>query len=78
VAATQPAREAFDKRFDTEVDPTGSLNPQERARRASSARKAYFTRLALKSAQCRRQAAEMGAAADAADRELSPDGDELR
>lgn len=52
--ATSPARAAFNKRFDDEVDPSRSLPPQERARRAESARKAYFMRLALKSAQARR------------------------
>jgi hypothetical protein len=53
-AATAPARRAFDARFEREVDPEGVLPPGERARRAESARKAYFTRLALKSAQARR------------------------
>ena len=54
-AATAPARAAFLDRFDREVDPDGVLAPQERARRAEHARKAYFTRLALKSAQARRK-----------------------
>ncbi len=54
VAATAPARKAAFDRFEREVDPTGSLDPQERARRAESARKAYFARLALKSHQARR------------------------
>lgn len=49
------AREAFDARFEREVDPDGTLSPQERARRAAHARKAYFARLALKSAQARRK-----------------------
>jgi hypothetical protein len=43
-AATQAARQAFDKRFEQYPDP-------------ESARKAYFTRLALKSAQARRRKA---------------------
>jgi hypothetical protein len=42
-AATQAARRAFDKRFEQYPDP-------------ESARKAYFARLALKSAQARRKA----------------------
>lgn len=50
------ARKAFDARFEREVDPDGVLTPEERARRAGHARKAYFTRLALKSAQARRKA----------------------
>lgn len=55
-AHTEPARRAFDARFEHEVDPDGVLTPAERARRASHARKAYFARLALKSAQARRKA----------------------
>jgi hypothetical protein len=43
-AATQAARRAFDKRFEQYPDP-------------AAARKAYFARLALKSAQARRKAA---------------------
>lgn len=54
IAATSAARKAFADRFEREVDPDGKLDPVERARRADSARKAYFTRLALRSAQSRR------------------------
>jgi hypothetical protein len=50
---TAPAREAFLARFAQEVDPTGILSPEERERRAEFARKAYFTRLALRSSQVR-------------------------
>jgi hypothetical protein len=49
------AREAFDARFEREVDPDGVLDQAERTRRAAHARKAYFARLALKSAQARRR-----------------------
>ena len=55
-AHTEPARRAFMERFDDEVDPNRLLSPLERQRRAEQARKAYFTRLALKSAQARRRA----------------------
>lgn len=55
-AATAKARQAFMDRFDREVDPNGEMDPVERARRAESARKSHFTRLALKSAQARRRA----------------------
>lgn len=51
---TRAARAAFDTRFEREVDPDGTLPEAERTRRASYARKAYFARLALKSAQSRR------------------------
>ena len=57
-AHTAPAREAFNARFEREVDPDGVLAPAERARRAAQARKAYFTRLSLKAAQARRAARE--------------------
>ena len=60
---TAPARKAFLQRFEDEVDPTGELPEAERIRRAEHARKAYFTRLALKSAQARRQRAAGGDAA---------------
>jgi hypothetical protein len=53
---TAPARAAFNDRFEREVDPDGVLAPDERARRAEHAKQAYFTRLALKSAQARRRA----------------------
>ena len=54
-AATAKARAAFLDRFDREVDPDGTLDPAERKRRAANARKAYYTGLALKSAQARRK-----------------------
>lgn len=59
-AATEPARKAFDARFERQVDPDGKLSPAERARRAEHAKKAYFQRLALKSAQARRKRARGG------------------
>ena len=52
-AHTAPARAAFLSRFEREVDPDGSLDPRERARRAEHARKAYFVRLALASSHAR-------------------------
>lgn len=54
-ARTAPARRAMLDKFEREVDPDGTLSPAERARRAQNARKAYFARLALKSAQARRR-----------------------
>jgi hypothetical protein len=52
---TAPARRAFNDRFEKQVDPDGTLPPAERQRRAEAAKKAYFTRLALKSARARRR-----------------------
>lgn len=51
---TGPARRAFELRFEREVDPEGRLTPEERAKRASHARAAYFARLAVRSAAARR------------------------
>lgn len=53
-AATAPARRAFMSKFEREVDPTGVLSPQERAKRAECAKRAHYQRMALKSAQARR------------------------
>ena len=50
---TAPARAAFLSRFEREVDPDGTLDPQERARRAEHAKKAYFIKLALASRKAR-------------------------
>ena len=54
-AHTAPARRAFLDRFERDVDPDGVLKPEERARRAEHARKAYFLKLALASAAARRR-----------------------
>ena len=55
VGATEPARRAFLERFVDEVDPDRKLPEAERLRRAECARRAYFTRLAYKSAVSRRR-----------------------
>lgn len=65
-AATRPGRTAFDARFEREVDPDQTLPPAERALRADTARRAYFTRLALRSASSRRKASEARKRAEAA------------
>ncbi len=59
-ARTAPAGAGLLTRFEREVDPDGILPPAERAKRAESARKAYYTRLALRSAQARRHRAATG------------------
>ena len=61
-AATAPARAVLDKRFVDEVTAAALehgvvLNDEELARRVAHARKAYFSSLALKSAQARRRRA---------------------
>jgi hypothetical protein len=52
---TSKARASFLARFEREVDPDRLLPKAERCRRAESARRAYFARLALLSAQARRR-----------------------
>lgn len=65
-ARTKPGRDAMLAKFEQQVDPDGTLPPAERARRAEYARKAHFTRLALKAAKARSaKAAARRAAADA-------------
>ncbi len=72
-ARTAPARRALLDRFERQVDPDGVLSPDERARRAGHARKAYFARLALRSAQARRKTS---AAEDDNVRTSRPDEDQ--
>lgn len=52
-ARTAPANRAFMARFEKQVDPDGLLAPEERAKRAESAKKAYFLQLGRKSAKAR-------------------------
>ena len=47
-------RAAFLARFEREVDPGDTLDPEERRRRAEHARRAYFARLQLASSKARR------------------------
>ena len=75
-ARTAPARAALMARFEREVDPGGILPPDERARRAEHKRKAYFQRLALKSAKARR-ARSVVAEAEAAEAELAALGGDV-
>ena len=44
-ARTRPARQAFLKRFERQVDPDGKLSPEERTRRAEHALRAYMLQL---------------------------------
>lgn len=52
---TIEARRAFLGRFEREVDPDGTLPPDERERRAAHARRAHMLALSLKSAKARRE-----------------------
>jgi hypothetical protein len=51
---TRPAREAFLKRFEREVDPNEELSPDERRRRAEHAKRAYMLRLAKRAVAARK------------------------
>jgi hypothetical protein len=53
-ARTRPARETFLKRFEKEVDPDGTLPPEERQHRAEHAKRAYMLQLAKRSAVARK------------------------
>lgn len=54
--------EALNAKLLAEIDPDGSLTPEERARRLAFARRAHYTQLALKSAAARRRKAAGDAA----------------
>lgn len=69
-ARTADARAALTARFEHEVDPHGLLTAEERTKRADHARTAYYTRLALRAATARRDAARAEAEAAAVDAEL--------
>jgi hypothetical protein len=55
-------RAAFLARFEREVDPDDTLDPQERARRAEHARRAYMAGLSLAAAKARRAKRQGGGA----------------
>jgi hypothetical protein len=52
---TRPAREAFLRRFEDQVDPQRRLPEAERLRRAEQARKAHFVQLAFRSSRARQR-----------------------
>jgi hypothetical protein len=65
-ARTLNASEAFLKRFEREVDPDGELPTDVRVQMAESARKAFYTELAFKSARARAVRKRGGAGDDRA------------
>ena len=68
-AATAKMRQVFQDRFEKQVDPEGTLDPEVRAKLAQNARQAFYQSMALKSAKARRlrKEAREAAARDAAD-----------
>lgn len=77
-ARTAPARAAYQRRFEREADPDGTLPDAERLRRAKALQSAYMARLALRSSRARtrataarREATELDEQAHSADTELA-------
>jgi hypothetical protein len=62
---TKPARLAWEAKFEEQVDPHGTLSPEERARRAEAARKAHYTKMAYRSARARSKRARTALVKDA-------------
>ncbi len=60
--ASEDARQRQMAKYEALVDPDGTLEPDERSRRADNARKAAMQTLALRSAKARRLAREAKAA----------------
>ncbi len=60
MAITEKAREAFAAKFLAEVDPDRQLSQAEREKRATDARRRYFSWLGQRSAEARRQRSEGG------------------
>lgn len=63
---TRAATAAFHARFERQVDPNLELPPDERARRAEYARKAYMMKLALKASRAKTRVKPPEAATDTA------------
>lgn len=57
-ARVLPAKRAFEDRFERQVDPDGRMTPQDRAKAAENARKAYYLALSLKGVEARRRRQE--------------------
>lgn len=53
-ARTAAAREGLQAKFEREVDPDGVMDPATKAKAVEAHRKAYYLRLAQKSAQARK------------------------
>lgn len=54
-AATAPARKGLEAKWAKEVDPNGTMRPDELARRIESKRKAHMARMTAAAAAARRQ-----------------------
>ena len=58
-ARTRPGQAAFQKSFETKVDPEGILDPALRHKLAQNAMKAHFKQMAAKSAKVRKAKSEI-------------------
>jgi len=56
--ATKPARDGLQRKFEDQVDPDHTLDPQTRAKLVANAKSAYYRQLAFKSAKARRAKSE--------------------
>jgi hypothetical protein len=52
-AMTKPARDAFRRKFEDQVDPDRRLSDEQRARMVEAARSAHYQRMAFKSSRAR-------------------------
>ena len=75
-AATAAAREGRRAKLAHEIDPTGSLPPQEVERRVDQLMRAHMLRMSRLAAQARRKARQLIEQADQADADLSALGGE--
>lgn len=62
-AATEAGRRAAMERFERQVDPDGTMDPETRAKLAASAKSAYFQQLAFASSKARTRRPDTGEAA---------------
>lgn len=53
-AATKPGRDGLLRKFEREVDPDGTMDPGERAKRVENARKAFYAEMSRRSIAARR------------------------
>jgi|tagenome__1003787_1003787.scaffolds.fasta_scaffold14338321_1 hypothetical protein len=60
-ARTEAARAGLQRSFEKQVDPEGTLAPEERAKRAESARKAHMLKMQMASLKARRLRKQGGA-----------------
>jgi hypothetical protein len=67
-----PAHAGFRRRFERMVDPDGSMDPAERARRAERALRAHMLQMARRSAEVRRKRAASRGRQAGGDRDGSP------